>query len=285
MLRPNLLPYYAFSFNNWGTNPTTTAGLSVVPGASNAEGSYTGHVLATAAQLTQDIYWLYLTVHSGGSTGQQKDHLLDIGVDPAGGTSYTTVIANVVCGETYGPSGIAQHFVFPIFIKAGSQVAVRIQGSNATAGTVIVAATFIGQPNNPEAAPVGMFSETIGTITNSAGQGFTPGNAADGTWQSLGTTAKAMWWWQLGYQVSAGTITAEQCFIDLAYGDGSNKHIILRGLNSSSTSEQVGALLPANLFAARCYCHVPAGATMYVRGRCNNAPDTGYNAVAIGIGG
>jgi hypothetical protein len=30
---------------------------------------------------------------------------------------------------------------------------------------------------------------------------------------------------------------------------------------------------------------VPAGVNIYIRGRCNGAPDTGYNATVIGIGG
>jgi hypothetical protein len=51
-----------------------------------------------------------------------------------------------------------------------------------------VSAKFWGDPSNPECVPVGQYSETIGTISGSAGVVFTPGNAADGAWTSLGTT-------------------------------------------------------------------------------------------------
>lgn len=280
------LSSYGFTFDNWGTNPTATAlGTAVTPGASNAEGTFTQ--IASSANIAQDCYWLWVRVSGGAGSTAQKDHLLDIGVDPAGGTSYTAVISNAVCGETN--TLVAQSagaaFMFPLFIKAGSSVAARVQGSNATAGSVLVGAKFWGQPSRPEAVPAGMFSETIGTITNSGGVSFTPGNAADGTWVDLGTTTKAMWWWQLGYEISNATITAEQTYIELAFGDGSNKHIILRAVHVGSAAEVVQDVVLANLMFPACYWPVPAGAHIYVRGRCNNAPDTGYNAVAIGIGG
>lgn len=33
------------------------------------------------------------------------------------------------------------------------------------------------------------------------------------------------------------------------------------------------------------YCEVPAGATLYIRGSCSGSTVTGWNAVAVGIGG
>lgn len=279
------LSSYGFTYDNYGTNPSITFGTSVVPGASNAEGTFTQ--IASSANIAQDCCWLFINVHEGQTSANIKDHLLDIGVDPAGGTSYTAVISNIVCGASSGTAipGGGHRFVFPLFIKSGSSVAARIQGSNATAGTVIVAAKFYGQPSNPEAVPKGMFAECIGTITNSGGTAFTPGNAADGTWVSLGTTVNALWWWQLAYQVSNGTITAEQTYIDLAVGDATNKRIIKRLVHCGQTAEQIADCVTSNLNFAECYCPVPAGSTMYVRGRCANAPDSGYNAVAIGVGG
>lgn len=273
-----------FTYDNFGTNPTGTEGTSVVPGTSGAEGSWTQ--IASAANIAQDIYGILMRVHLGSTSGSQKAHLLDIGVDPAGGTSYTAVISNIVCGHSGTVTVTLGHrFFFPFFIKAGSSVAVRIQGSAATAGTVRVAARFYGYRARPEFLPVGHFSETIGTITATDGVAFTPGNASDGSWVSLGTTAKPMWWWQLCHQVSNLNITAEYTYIDLAYGDASNKHIIMRAIHGGLTTESVGELLGANLNMFDAYCPVPGGSNIYIRGRCQNAPDTGYNAVAVGIGG
>ena len=274
---------YGFTYN-YGTNPTTTPGQVVTAHVTpNTEGS-TPLVLATGSNIAQDVNWIELSLNGTSGTGDRQ-MLLDIGVDPAGGTSYTWVIQNLVIGNLPLATALpGAQFLLPFFIKAGSQVACRVQCSQ-TVITVRVAAKFYGFPDRPEAVPAGSFSETMGTITNSQGVSFTPGNAADGTYVSLGATTKPMWWWQLCYSIANGTITAESTFIDLAWGDGSNKHVIMRAQHIGATTEACADVLAVNKNHALCYCPVPAGATLYVRGRCNNAPDTGYNAVALGIGG
>lgn len=273
-----------FVYDNFGANPSATPGTSVTPGASNAEGSWTQ--VASGANIAQDVFGFYLRVSDGASTTAAKPQILDVGVDPAGGTSYTPIISNLVCGASGAITiGSGMQFYFPMWIKAGSSVAVRIQGANATAGTVRVGARFYGRPSTPEALPIGTYSETIGTITGSNGVSFTPGNAADGNWVSLGTTTKPLWWWQIGYQIDNGTITAEYTYIDIAHGDTTNKHLITRLLHTGTTGEAVTAVMPLHMMFVEAYCPVPAGANIYIRGRCNNAPDTGYNGVAVGVGG
>lgn len=272
------------TYDNWGSNPSSTPGTSVTPGASNVEGSWTQ--IAASGNIAFDVYGIYLQVFSGATATAAKNHLLDIGVDPAGGTSYAAIISNIVCGASPALTVAGnREFFFPFFIPSGSSVAVRIQGSNATAGTVRVAAKFYGGTSRLDTMKVGYFSETIGTITNSSGVSFTPGNASDGSWATLGTTTNPLWWWQLGYQIDNGTITAEYTFIELAFGDASNKHTIFRVMHGGTTGETCGLAMQTSLLSIAAYCPVAAGASLYVRGRCNNAPDTGYNAVAIGIGG
>ena len=284
MLKPAGLSAYNFTYDNWGTNPASTIGTSVTPGASNSEGSWTQ--IASSANIAQDCYWIYLQVHSGATSAAAKNHLLDIGVDPAGGTSYSAIISNLDVGSTPALTVAgAQEHVFPFFIKAGSSVAVRVQGSNATAGTIRVAARFYGQPTRPEYVPVGTFSETFGTITNSNGQSVTPGNAADGSWADLGATTNPLWWFQLGYGIDNATITAEYTYLEVAWGDGSNKHSMFKVMHGGTTGETAGLAAQTQLIANAAYNPVPAGAHIYVRARCNNAPDTGYHVTVIGIGG
>lgn len=275
-----------FTLDNFGTNPGATPGTSVTPGISNAEGSWTEIISDT--NLTEDTYGFFLRVSDNAvatpTTG--KNFLLDIGTDPAGGTSYSAIISNIVCGSAGPITAAGGHsFFFPMFIKAGTAIAARIQGSHGTATASRVGIKLYGKRSASDVFPVGSFSETIGTITNSNGVSFTPGNASDGSWTSLGTTTNPMWWWQIGYQIDNGTITAEYTYIELAYGDGSNKHIICERMHQGTTSEQTGSVLNPQLIFMEAYCPVPAGATIYIRGRCLNSPDTGYNAVAIGIGG
>lgn len=268
-------------FDGYGAPSTTAPGTSVVPGASSAEGTFTS--IATGANIAQDCFYLLLWISGANVSANNKNMLLDVGVDSAGGTNYQALLSNIVCGCSGFSLDGGYYFAFPLFIKAGSQVAVRAQTSNATAGTVRVAAQFWGRPSNVEEVKYGRYSETIGTITGSDGVSFTPGTSgAEGTWTSLGTTVRSLWWWQLCPQISNGTITALQYAIDLAYGDASNKHFIVRRaqLFVTGTVEKVNFMHPPF-----CYCDVPAGATIYVRGSCSGTPVTGVNAVAVGIGG
>lgn len=275
---------WGFRVSNFGTNPTNPPGTSITPGASDAEGSYTS--LIAAGNVTEDIWGIYVQVLNGFTSTAIKSHLLDIGYDPAGGSSYTTLISNIVCGAASGGASLAAQghtFYFPIKIPSGSTIAGRVQGSNGTAGSVVIAIKAYGKPSEPAMVPCGSYAETVGTISGSQGVSFTPGNATDGTWASLGTTSKDLWWWNVAYQVSNGTITNENCYIDIGWGDGSNKHVIATKLHSGGTTETCGEASSPHILEG--YALVPAGNTMYIRGRCSNAPDSGYNGVAVGIGG
>jgi hypothetical protein len=277
LLTPNI---FGWKYTNFNT-PSTTPGTSVTPGASNTEGSWTQ--IASGGNIAYDVYLILLWVSGGNSSSAQKNHLLDIGIDPAGGTSYVERIANIVCGASDAAIAGGRWFYFPFFIKAGSSVAVRIQGDNATAGTVRVGMAFYGLPKNPELIKVAQYSETIGTITGSAGVSFTPDNSgAEGSWVSLGTTTRPLWFWQLCVGISNATITSLMYHTDLAVGDATNKHMIIENqpLFIRGTAETIGNPLNVNG-----YWEVPAGGTLYVRGSCSGTAVTGFHAVAVGLGG
>lgn len=257
-------------------------GVSVTPGATNAEGSWTQIGTAVAAG---GACLIVLNVSGGATAAQIKNHLLDIGIDPAGGSSYGAVISNIICGnsaaQAAGRFGQGFTFMFPLMIPAGATIAARIQGSNGTAGTVRVFIWTYGSAGNGiECIKAGTFSETIGTITNSAGVTFTPGNAAQGAWALLGTTSKDLWWWQVGVQLNDTTSQDEACTYELAYGDGTNMtSIVSRVYGALNASEEISQALHFG------YCPVPAGSSIYIRGACSEAPSSTYNGVAIGIGG
>lgn len=278
------LPHTSFQwkYSNW-KNPSTTPGTAVTPGVSSAEGSWT--IIATGSNIAEDVYGVYLWITGGSTTGTAKMHLLDIGVDPAGGTSYTAIVSNIQCGQSHAAVNGGYFYYLPISIKAGSQVAVRIQGLNATAGTVRVAATFYGMPSRPETLWSGTYSETIGTISGSSGTPFTPGNSsAEGTWVSLGTTTNDLWYWLCTVQINNGTTTSLMYHIDLAYGDASNKVMIIENMPIllSGAAEQVTVpLVPP----AEGFTHVPGGSTIYVRGTCSGTAASGFTCLAVGIGG
>jgi hypothetical protein len=279
-------PLSAFSGinSNLGANPSVTPGTSVTPGASGSEGSWTSLIASTARESS----WVYLRVSAGSVASANRSHLLDLGIDPTGGTSYTVLVEDIVCGNSAPFTvGAGFEFLFPLRVPAGARVGCRIQGSNATAGSVRVDVELYGGASAPPFLPVAQYVERVGAITGSEGVSFTPGNATDGTWTLLGTTTRPCWWWQLAYSISNATITAQYTYIEIGFGDGTAAGTtrILRLMHGGTTNEVCNVTHNSNLIVTEAFAEVPAGANIYVRGRCNNAPNTGYHAVAFGFGG
>lgn len=273
--------------NSWGfvytnqENGSTTPGTSVTPGASDVEGSWTE--IGPDASITTDIHYVTLLVMAGGTSTQSKQHLLDFGWDPAGGTSYVAFFSDLACGaaaDAFGNNDGGRQYHFPCRIPAGSAIAVRVQGSNATAGTVRVLAYFYGKPSRPELWRPAAYSETLGYTSGTLGTSFTPGTTAWSAWTSLGATAKKHFWAQLGVQIDNGTQAARQTRVQLGIGDGTNMHVINDFWVGNNTSETMVSQLPL-----LCQWEIPAGATLYVRGNGSGAGDTGWNATAVLFGG
>jgi hypothetical protein len=267
-------------FNWWyslQTTPSTTPGVSVTPG-SGVKGSYVQ--LASGANLTSDVYGIRLWVVAGNTSTGIRDILLDIGLDPAGGTTYSQVggINNIFAPQDSNAVEGGRVFEFPLFIKAGTSVGVCAQ-SNSTS-TVRVAAWFFGRPVHPENLAIGTYSETIG-VSGNGGTPFTCGNtSAWGSWTSLGTTTRPCWYWVLAWGHNVGTTTAQMYFAELGYGDGTNMVTIIpcAPMHNPGTAEKSGSPLLRGIW------EVPAGGTLYVRGSASGTAET-TEAVAVGIGG
>jgi hypothetical protein len=260
------------------TTPSTTPGVSVTPG-SGSKGSYAQ--LASGANLVNDVYWMLIWVNAGNTTATIRDLLLDIGIDPAGGTTYSYVAINNIFAPQSGTAvSSGRWFEFPIFIKAGSSVGVRGQANNTS--TVRVAAWFFGKPTHPENLAIGSYSETIG-VSGNGGTPFTCGNtAAWGNWTSLGSTTRPCWFWTLAWGHNVGTTTAQMYFAELGYGDGTAGGTFtiipcMPQFNPASAEQSNNPPLWG-------IWEVPAGSTLYVRGSATGTAET-TEAVAVGIGG
>lgn len=258
------------------TTPSTTPGVAVTPG-SGSKGSY----VQLAAALANDVYFLRVWVNAGNTTATIRDILMDIGIDPAGGTSYaqTGGINNIFVPQASNAIASGRWLSFPLFIKAGSTVGVRGQANNTS--TFRVAIWFFGLPNNPHNIQVAQYSETIG-VSGNGGTPFTCGNSsAWGSWTSIGTTTRPCWHWTLAWGHNVGTTTAQMYFAELAYSsDGSNMITIIpcMPMFNPATAEQSGNPLLNGIW------EVPASGTLYVRGSATGTAET-TEAVAVGLGG
>lgn len=271
------------SFNWWVENASSSGDL-VTAGLNNVEGSWTQ--VLSSAEVANDIYGLWVMVSNGNTSAASRNLLLDIGIDPAGGTSYTERIANICCGQALSQFNGGTQFWFPLYIKAGSTVAVRAQTNHATSGNFNLRCKGYGKPTRPELIRAGQYAETLGTIASSNGTAITPGaSGAEGAWTQVGTTTKDLWWWQITTQLDDATSNQRIYDWDLAYGDATNKTLILEnvitGVQGTAETWQ-GGFLNAVINA---YREVPAGSNIYVRASCNGTLDTGYGCTVVGIGG
>lgn len=246
-------------------------------GVANTESGWT----EILSNITDDAWLLALSFSGGGGSATAPQILADIGVDPAGGTSYTAIISNIVAGMRPGRTD-PMLYLFPFFCPAGSAFALRHQSNLTTPGTHANLVVF-GKPSRPEICMKGSFSETIGTVTNSSGVDVTPGTGAEGSWTEIGTTSKDMWWWELSCQPNDTTTNAVATSFDLAFGDASNKHIIIDNQMFVYGTVEQGSI--STQMQVSHYCPVPGGSTMYVRGHCSGTPDAGWNCLIHGIGG
>lgn len=261
-----------------GDAPSST-GQTLTAGSANVKGLWVQ--IASSANIAYDVYSLSMMANNGFVSAGIRDILVDIGIDLAGGTSYTVALADMVCGNAqYGARG-GKPFTFPLFIPAGASVGARMQCSTASYSMEVLA-RFLGQPSHPELVRAGNYSETIGTITNSRGVSLTPGSSdAEGTWTSLGTTSRPMWWWQIGTQISNAAKSGLTYSYDLGWGDGTNITPIVTNYQTRALTDESEQSF---YISAQGDGDVPAGATIYIRASCQGSPDATVNAVAIGIG-
>lgn len=282
-LARTIAPWARWRYTNLTGAANTTAGLLVTP-VVGSKGSW--GTLVSGANMAKDCEGIFLWIHSGGTASANRLSVIDLGVDPAGGTSYTAVMSDIICGKAglvAGSGSGAFKLFLPFKIKAGASLGVRSQSSETTGFRV--GCTVYGQAGSQLPFPAGSYAEVLGYAGSLLGTSFTPGNATDGGWASLGTTTRNTFAWQSIFGINNTTVTAEYTYIDLAYGDASNKYLINRRMHAGNTSEYIGDTMGSCINPYEVFCDVPAGSNIYVRGNCLNAPDTGYVAMAIGIGG
>lgn len=90
----------------------------------HAKGSW----VSLIAALGFDGWFAGIQISELGLNATDSSALVDIGIDPAGGTSYTVVIPNILSGGAAPAANMIATRWFPVFIPKGSQIAARLQG-------------------------------------------------------------------------------------------------------------------------------------------------------------
>ena len=178
------------AFAHWSDNLALPSGdgldygASLVPGTSNADGS----AVTLLPALAHDCEYLVLAVSGFALSGANTSALMDLLVDPAGGTSWSEMISDLLCGytaviqlngSTPGPHGAPLVYYFPIWLKAGTSIGAmaRCAHGSAFANPPRVIVYAAGGNKNPASWWCGQKVETVGTFNTAAslGQAHTPG--------------------------------------------------------------------------------------------------------------
>jgi hypothetical protein len=277
--------YFNWRANNGSTPSGSAVGTAITPG-NNTKGSWVTCI--ASGSVTEDVYGIFIALNNAGVSALAKNCIVDIGIDPAGGTSFTTVIPDLFagnCGLSVAGSAGFITFYFPLFIKSGSTIGARASVNNATVGTVRAKIDIFGKPSAPELFKTGSFVRAYGIVSGSSkGTDVTIGaSSSEGSWTSIGTIADDnVWHWQLGCGINGANYQDTTYVADMSIGDGSNKFIVMQDVPVVvTTSEAIGTRITNNTTY-----QAANGATIYVRAVGDLAsPDSPASFAVYGLGG
>ncbi len=260
---------------NVTTRPVAAMGTLVTP-AVGSKGSWA----EVFASLDYNTYGVSICINSNNTSTASRNTVLDVGIGAA--ASEVVLIPDLIAGNAsgYTQSGAGIWYYFPMFIPAGTRVAVRAQGTVTTAFNVFM--QMQQRPTNPSTVKTASFVEAIGS-SGATGTTAVVGGVLVGAWTLMGTTAKACWFWQVGAQItSADTAHTEAtCHIDLAVGNGTDFDIIFSSqVYRVNVLEQLSMV---NTVVGREF-YVAAGSSIYLRAQSSDTPEVTYFTV-YGAGG
>jgi len=268
------LPLYANTgtpTNNYGTNFTINAN------------STKGTTVSLIANLQHDVHYLTIGINGTGLSTADCNALIDIMVDPAGGTSWSNGFIDNLCAGSVVTSIASnpsfQWYHFPIWIKSGTSLGIRGQTRH-TANLTTVRAILVvyGEPSRPEMWWCGQKVETIGANTAaSKGINITPGNSsAWGNWANATASSYNYGAVQFGLNATDSSTTAVNYFfqfgIDNLQLPGSQTYY-----GGGSTAELMGknatTIIP---------CNTPANTVFQCRGTASGTAEI-HNYCVYGV--
>jgi hypothetical protein len=221
------------------------------------------------------------------STGQACAALMDILVDPAGGTSWSRLIDDLLVGGASSivwnstSPGLPLAYHFPLWIKAGSSIGarIRVQGTPTLSNTRVMAMAAGGN-KNPASWWCWQKVESVATFdaANSLGQVVTPGASGSfGSWTNLGSATAARAGaaqWAVG-TASGSTLAQGSWRWEFGAGGSAIGPCVYKGTTTTESTAQP--------IAMPIFCDIPAGAQLQVRGAYHtslSSPSTDLDCAA-----
>lgn len=274
------------AFAHWSDNIAAPSadgldyGTGITPAGSEHVDS---SVFTLLSALAHDCEYLVLAISGFAVSGRDNSALMDVMIDPAGGTSWSEFISDLVVGGSGFvdwdgggvPLGVPLMYHFPVWLPAGTSIGARVRASflnggvyQAPANTPRVVAYAAGGNKNPASWWCGQRVETVGTMapSSSRGQDHAPGASGSfSSWADLGSPiaarAGAL---QYGVGIPAATsVSSRVCRFEFGAGSSQIGPCIYRGTGTN----EVGA----HFFPGPVFCDISAGTQMQVRAACGVA--------------
>jgi hypothetical protein len=245
-------------FSSLTGTPANTPPVSMTSGVSNADGA----AVTLLSALARDVHYLVLNIHGTFTSAIAQNCLLDLLVDPAGGTSWTELIDSLICGYLPGNTPTVQ-FHFPLFVKAGSSIGCRMRTSHTAAPTNTNAQLWAySEPSRPDAWWCGQKVESLGVVpASSEGTAITPGNTGTySAYVAIGTSTRRYGALQLAVQPDNATVTAIAYYWRLGIGS-----VDIPGMprfwSRNFTDERMYGFMPVGPL----FCDIPGNTAIQLR--------------------
>lgn len=233
-----------------------------------------GTAVSMISAVTHDVEYLVLGFMNFSSSGNNGSCMADVLIDPAGGTSWASLIDDLLIGETLTVGAAAPpalYYHFPIWIKSGTSIGMRAKTKHTSNITGRIVCFAFGGNANPATWWCGQRVTGIGLdATNCIGTNHTPGTSGTfSSWTDFGSTLAARAGaFQFAVQ-GTNTNTAQAAggyFWEFGIG---GERIGPTFLRDAHTVEAGWTMPPAPIFY-----DAPAGAQMQVRGTGPVSVDT-----------
>jgi hypothetical protein len=272
-------PCFTFSADIFDTSPP-----SAVPGISfttSASANTDGTAVTVLSALARDAHYLVLAFMSTTSTSADPAVMADILIDPAGGTSWASLIDDLLiggCATAATGLGPNLYFHFPLWIPAGASIGIQARRSHAAALTGRVMAWVYGEPKRPDQWWCGQKVESLGTNpATSKGTAHTPGTlGVYSSWATIATSTKR--YGALQFSVGGTDASPTDATSFWQVGVGSTQ---LPG--SPTLMTQTSSRVLRGGWQQPWWCDLPAGTALQTRALTSVNPAESHDVAFYGV--
>lgn len=247
--------------------PAGNSGTAVATGTNGAKGSWVSIISSGLSRPACGIWARIILVASSGQLGKAT---CDIGIDYAGGTSFSVLVPDWLVGSAGDGITTGHWAYFPLHIPAGATLGARVAHIRSTAVTTRVLIVPSAFPLYPWSTYPGQYATTFG-VSGVDGTTVTPGNSVWGSWVQIGgATSRPYRWWILGHQSGTATMSTTSKVHEVAFGTSTDKTTL--GYIEWEDSTQEYSIHKPHYTSRTGF--IPANTNLYVRGQANNNGDT-----------